>query len=215
MGYSEESFTAARRRLVEELRMEGYLHDADVERAMLTVPRHRFLPRYIRQSAYNDSPLSIMRGQTISAPHMVAIMCELIRPSQVKRLLEVGSGTGYHACVCAEAMSRRGIVYSLEIDPFLAIYAAINVIHNGYGDVVKVFRANGRNGLPSLAPFDAILVTAAAESVPSQLLNQLREGGVMVIPVKEGDEQVLYRVTKLGSEMRMEPISSVLFVPLK
>jgi len=126
MSYGEESFATARRRLVEELRIEGYLHDADVERAMLTVPRHRFLPRYIRQNAYNDSPLSIMRGQTISAPHMVAMMCELISPSLVKRLLEVGSGTGYHACVCAEAMGRQGIVYSLEIDRSIPCHLRCN-----------------------------------------------------------------------------------------
>lgn len=215
MDYDEESYAAARRDMVEELKVEGYLHDPDVERALLTVPRHKFLPRYIRQHAYNDSPLAVMRGQTISAPHMVSLMCELIKPAQARKVLEVGSGTGYHACVCAEAMGRGGTVFSVEVDPYLSLYAAINVVSNGYGQSVKVFRGNGRGGLPRYSPFDAVLVTAAADSVPPALLNQLREGGVMVIPLKEGDEQVLYRISKLGGEARMEPVTSVLFVPLK
>ncbi|GGP21428.1 protein-L-isoaspartate O-methyltransferase [Thermocladium modestius] len=215
MDYDEESYAAARRGMVEELKAEGYLHDPDVERALLAVPRHKFLPRYIRQYAYNDSPLAVMRGQTISAPHMVSLMCELIKPAQAKKVLEVGSGTGYHACVCAEAMGGGGVVFSVEVDPYLSLYAAINVVNNGYSRSVKVYRGNGREGLPRHSPFDAVLVTAAADSVPPALLNQLREGGVMVIPLREGDEQVLYRIFKLGGETRMEPVTPVLFVPLK
>jgi protein-L-isoaspartate(D-aspartate) O-methyltransferase len=207
-------FEAARRRLIDDLKADGIVTSRAVEEAMLSVPRHIFVPRYIRHYAYQDTPLAIMRGQTISAPHMVAMMCELIKPRGGMRILEVGAGTGYQACVCARAIG-EGEVYTIEIDPYLTLYATINVIQAGYWGMVKVFQGDGKMGLPKYAPFDAILVTAAASTVPQPLIDQLAVGGVMVIPLKEGDYQRLYVIEKGKDGVRRRFITYVSFVDLK
>ncbi len=180
MDYDEESYAAARRGMVEELKAEGYLHDPDVERALLAVPRHKFLPRYIRQYAYNDSPpLAVMRGANhqCAAHGLPHVRTDKARPGQE------GAGGGKRDGVPRMCLRRGhgggggGVVFSVEVDPYLSLYAAINVVNNGYSRSVKVYRGNGREGLPRHSPFDAVLVTAAADSVPPALLNQLREGG--------------------------------------
>lgn len=199
---------------MEELKADGIIVSRAVEEAMLSVPRHLFVPSYIRHYAYQDTPLMIMRGQTISAPHMVAMMCELIKPRSGMKILEVGAGTGYQACVCAKAIG-NGVVYTIEMDPYIALYAAINVIHAGFGDMVKVFQGNGKLGLPKYAPFDAILVTAAASSIPQPLIDQLNVGGVMVIPLKEEGLQRLYVAEKGKEGIRKRFITYVSFVDLK
>ncbi|WP_291999405.1 protein-L-isoaspartate(D-aspartate) O-methyltransferase [Caldivirga sp.] len=207
-------FEKARRRLVDDLKADGIIVSREVEKAMLSVPRHLFIPNYIRHYAYQDTPLVIMKGQTISAPHMVAIMCELIKPRRGMRILEVGAGTGYQACVCAKAIE-DGVVYSVEIDPYIALYAAINVIHAGFSSMVKVYQGDGKLGLPKHAPFDAVLVTAAASTVPQPLLDQLAVGGVIVIPLKEDGYQKLYVMEKGKEGIRKRFITYVSFVDLK
>lgn len=208
-------FESARRRLVSMLRDEGIIRSERVERAMLRVPREEFLPNYLRLYAYEDTPLQIMYGQTISAPHMVAMMCELLELKPGLRVLEVGTGTGYHAAVCAEAMERRGHVYTIEYYPGLALYAVQNLGRLGYLDVVHVFIGDGSRGLPKYAPFDRVLVTAAAPEVPPRLFEQLSPDGIMVIPIEEGFTQVLYVVTKEDGKPRMRPITYVSFVRMK
>jgi Protein-L-isoaspartate carboxylmethyltransferase len=151
-------FESARRKLVISLKEEGIIKSERVEQAMLRVPREEFLPNYLRLYAYEDTPLEIMYGQTISAPHMVAMMCELLDLKPGIRLLEVGTGTGYHAAVCAEAMERRGKIYTLEYYPGLALYAVQNLARLGYLDVIHVIIGDGSRGLPNYAPFDRILV---------------------------------------------------------
>ena len=208
-------FASARRRLVNSLKDEGIIRSDRVERAMLTVPREEFLPSYLRLYAYEDTPLEIMYGQTISAPHMVAMMCELLDLKPGLRVLEVGTGTGYHAAVCAEAMERRGVVYTIEYYPGLALYAVQNLAKLGYLDVVHVFIGDGSKGLPRYAPFDRILVTAAAPKIPPKLFEQLSSDGIMVIPIEERLTQVLYVVTKEDNIPHMRPVTYVSFVRMR
>jgi len=208
-------FEAARRRLVSMLKAEGIIKSDRVEKAMLKVPREEFLPSYLRLYAYEDTPLEIMYGQTISAPHMVAIMCELLDLRPGIRLLEVGTGTGYHAAVCAEAMERRGEVYTIEYYPGLALYAIQNLARLNYLDIIHVIIGDGSRGLPKYSPFDRILVTAAAPKVPPRLIEQLGQGGIMVIPIDEGFTQILYVVIKEDGGIRMKPITYVSFVRMK
>jgi protein-L-isoaspartate(D-aspartate) O-methyltransferase len=202
-------------RLVDELTREGVIKSERVRKALLSVPREEFvLPEY-RMMAYEDRPLPLFAGATISAPHMVAMMCELIEPRPGMKILEVGTGSGYHAAVCAEAIERRGKVYTIEIVKELAVYAAQNIERLGYWGVVEVFHGDGRRGLERHAPFDAVIVTAAASGIPRTLVDQLRDGGVLVIPVEEGAGQVLYRVVKRGEKIEKRAITYVLFVPLR
>jgi protein-L-isoaspartate(D-aspartate) O-methyltransferase len=202
-------------RLVDELTREGVIKSERVRKALLSVPREEFvLPEY-RMMAYEDRPLPLFAGATISAPHMVAMMCELIEPRTGMKILEVGAGSGYHAAVCAEAIERRGKVYTIEIVKELAVYAAQNIERLGYWGVVEVFHGDGRRGLERHAPFDAVIVTAAASGIPRTLVDQLRDGGVLVIPVEEGAGQVLYRVVKRGEKIEKRAITYVLFVPLR
>ncbi len=209
-------FESARRRLVEYLKYEGVIKSKRVEKAMLAVPREEFLPPYLRLYAYEDVPLQVMYGQTISAPHMVAMMCELLELEPGLRVLEVGAGTGYHAAVCAEAMERQGVVFTIEYYPGLALYAAQNIARLGYQDVVRVFVGDGSKGLPRYAPFDRILVTAAAPKIPPKLVEQLTPGGIMVIPVEEGFSQVLYVVKKKeDGKIEKRPVTFVMFVRMR
>jgi protein-L-isoaspartate(D-aspartate) O-methyltransferase len=208
-------FESARRKLVSGLKDEGIIKSERVEMAMLRVPREEFLPGYLRLYAYEDTPLQIMYEQTISAPHMVAMMCELLELRPGLRLLEVGTGTGYHAAVCAEAMERQGSIYTVEYYPGLALYAAQNLAKFNYLDVVHVFIGDGSRGLPRYSPFDRILVTAAAPEIPPKLLEQLSPDGIMVIPIDERFVQVLYVVTKEDGKPRMRPVVNVSFVKMR
>jgi len=172
--------------------------------------------------AYEDTPLPIGRGQTISAPHMVALMCEYADLEPGMRVLEVGTGSGYHAAVIAEIVApsdapreKWGHVYTIERIPELAERARENLRRAGYSDRVTVIVGDGTKGYPEKAPYDRIIVTAAAPEVPAPLLDQLRPGGKMVIPIGDRYSQVLYVVEKTRKgEIRMKPTIPVLFVPL-
>nr|4O29_A Chain A, Protein-L-isoaspartate O-methyltransferase [Pyrobaculum aerophilum str. IM2] len=203
------------KRLVEELERDGIVKSERVKRALLTVPREEFvLPEY-RMMAYEDRPLPLFAGATISAPHMVAMMCELIEPRPGMKILEVGTGSGYHAAVCAEAIEKKGRIYTIEIVKELAVFAAQNLERLGYWGVVEVYHGDGKKGLEKHAPFDAIIVTAAADVIPPALIRQLKDGGVMVIPVEERLGQVLYKVVKRGDKIEKKAITYVMFVPLR
>lgn len=203
------------KKLVDDLEREGVLKSERVKKALLSVPREEFVMPEYRMMAYEDRPLPLFADATISAPHMVAMMCELIEPRPGMSILEVGTGSGYHAAVCAEAIERRGKVYTVEIVKGLAIYAAQNLERLGYWGVVEVFHSDGKRGLEKFAPYDAIIVTAAAASIPSALVNQLKDGGIMVIPVEEGFGQVLYKVVRRGKKTEKKAVTYVLFVPLR
>ena len=178
---------------------------------MERVPRHEFILPDDRDKAYADHPLPIGLGQTISQPYIVALMTELLAVKPGDKVLEIGTGSGYQAAVLAELTDE---VYTVEIIPALANAAAERLRRLGYTKV-QTKNADGYFGWEEHAPFDAIIVTAAPDHVPPPLVQQLREGGRLVIPVgPTGGYQTLWRITKRNGQVESENITGVLFVPL-
>ncbi len=206
-----DDFTERRERMVEaQLAARGIEDPATLE-AMGTVPRHEFVPRAQRHRAYADRPVPIGHGQTISQPYIVAYMTELLELEEGQRVLEIGTGSGYQAAVLAEIIDQ---VYTIEIIEELAEFGGGNLLRNGY-DEVQVKHADGYYGWKEHAPFDAIMVTAAAAHIPPPLVEQLKDGGVMVIPVGHPFQtQQLMRVEKKDGEVTTESLMAVRFVPL-
>jgi protein-L-isoaspartate(D-aspartate) O-methyltransferase len=199
-----------RREMVERQVAARGITDARVLAAMRTVPRHEFVPVDVRPFAYEDRPLPIGRGQTISQPYIVALMTELAALEGGESVLEVGTGSGYQAAVLAEIAAR---VYTLEIVEPLLREAAATLARLHYRNVFPRF-ADGRHGWKEMAPFDAILVTAAPERrVPGELLDQLADGGRLVAPVG-GAVQTLRLVRRRGAAFEERDITAVRFVPL-
>lgn len=185
--------------------------DARVLEAMRTVPRHRFVRQADSEDAYGDFPLPIGCGQTISQPYIVAYMCELARLSTSDRVLDVGTGSGYNAAVMAQIVDS---VYSIEIVPELALGAAETLKELHY-DNIRIRSGDGYFGWPEEAPFDAIVVTAAAHHIPPALVDQMAEGGRMVIPLGEPFEtQELVLVEKQDNQIEASSMLAVRFVPL-
>jgi protein-L-isoaspartate(D-aspartate) O-methyltransferase len=207
----EDWWREARERLVNQLAREG-IGDSSALAAMRAVPRHLFVPPDHRVLAYEDIPLPIGHDQTISQPAVVALMTQLIAPRRGKRVLEVGTGSGYQAAVLAEAGCR---VWTIEIFGALAKEARERLIRLGYSRV-EVRHGDGYAGWPEEAPFDAILVTAAADSIPPALLSQLAPGGRLVMPVGDQDsEQELVLVQKDATgRLASRQLFPVRFVPL-
>ncbi len=207
---------SSKEELVRKLIDEGYIKRREVAEAMLKVPREEFVPPELRDLAYEDRPLPIGKGQTISAPHMVAYMIEAAGIKRGDKVLEVGTGSGYHAAVMAEVVGPEGHVYTIERIPELAEHAAERLARLGYSDRVTVYVGDGSKGLSEHAPFDKIIVTAAAKEIPEELVAQLKPGGIMIIPVEEAPGfQVLYRVIKeQDGRIRVEKLLPVMFVPL-
>jgi protein-L-isoaspartate(D-aspartate) O-methyltransferase len=173
------------------------------------VPRHRFVPEYLSGSAYDDGPLPIGHGQTISQPYIVAVMTELLAPEPSDVVLDVGTGSGYQAAVLGKLVKQ---VHSIEIVPALAEEARARLAALGYANV-EVLVGDGWKGLPAHAPYDGILVAAAPPEVPQALLDQLAPGARLVIPVGESDQDLrVYERTPRGIEERT--IFGVRFVPL-
>jgi len=206
-----DRFAAERERMVvEQIEARG-VRDARVLEAMRKVPRHELVPAAERDRAYDDRPLPIGHGQTISQPYIVALMTELARAGPGERVLEVGTGSGYQAAVLAAAGAE---VWSIEIVEPLAKRAAADLARLGF-DRVHVKAGDGYRGWPEHAPFDAILVTAAPPEVPAPLLEQLAVGGRLVIPVGErGELQWLEVHERTPSEVRVERVTPVRFVPM-
>ena len=210
----------ARRRLVWLLEAQGVLRSEEVKRAMLRVPREEFVPPRYRSEAYEDYPLPIPEGQTISAPHMCAIMCEAASLKRGDKVLEIGTGSGYHAALCAEIVSPtgeplEGLVISVEVLKKLSYFARDNLRRAGYYDRVHLIVADGSMGAPVRGSFDKIIVTAAAPRVPPPLIEQLAEGGVMVIPVGPRWHQLLLAVKKRRDGVESEPVTTCIFVALR
>jgi protein-L-isoaspartate(D-aspartate) O-methyltransferase len=204
-----DPFATARQRMVEEQIAARGVRDPAVLAALGEVPRHLFVPDSARHQAYADHPLQIGDGQTISQPFIVAYMTEAITPRATDRVLEVGTGSGYQAAILATIVAE---VYSIEIISALAEQAARRLHDLGY-DNVTVRTGDGFAGWPEMAPFDAILVTAAPDTVPPPLLEQLKVGGNLVIPVGVGDQQ-LVRWTRTASGFERETLLPVRFVPM-
>lgn len=186
--------------------------DARVMRAMAEVPRERFVPEEMRSLAFRNGPVPIGHGQTISQPYIVALMTDLLAPEPDDVILEVGTGSGYQAAVLSRLVRK---VYSLEIIAALAAEARRKLAELGY-DNVEVLAADGYHGLPEHAPYDGIIVTAAAPHVPPPLIEQLKPGARLVIPVgRSGWSQELKMVEKLADgQVREKDMLGVAFVPL-
>jgi protein-L-isoaspartate(D-aspartate) O-methyltransferase len=204
-------FATARQRMVEEQLAPGRdIRDADVLRVMATVPRHEFVPESERTHAYEDRPLPIGHDQTISQPYIVAFMTEQLAPEPSDRVLEVGTGSGYQAAVLAMLVAE---VYTIEIVEPLAQTASATLKRLGYTNVF-VRAGDGYRGWPEAAPFDAIIVTCAPDHVPQPLVDQLRDGGRMIIPVDEGGEQSLVLLEKKAEKVVRTAVLPVRFVPM-
>jgi protein-L-isoaspartate(D-aspartate) O-methyltransferase len=214
-------FEEKRKDLVQNLINRKILTKKEVIDAMLKVPRHLFLPKNMTSSAYIDSPLSIGLGQTISAPHMNAMMCEYLKLKTGEKVLEIGTGSGYHAALCAELVTTEGIspqghVYTIERHKKLADSARKNLEETGYSEFVTVIHGDGTLGYPEQAPYDKILVTAASpKKIPQPLKDQLKDGGIICIPAGSREfGQNLYIIQKKGSEYKVNKITGVRFVSL-
>jgi protein-L-isoaspartate(D-aspartate) O-methyltransferase len=204
-------FEAQRQELVEHLNERDALSEQTSD-AMATVPRHEFVPASNQDRAYDDTPLPIGDGQTISAPHMVAIMTDLLELTGNERILEIGTGCGYHAAVTADVAGGEN-VYSVEYHDGLAEQARETLEAVGYGDI-SIRVGDGREGWPDHAPYDRIYLTCAAEEFPDALVDQLRDSGILLGPL--GDtRQVLTKARKDGDTLERERHGHVRFVPLK
>jgi protein-L-isoaspartate(D-aspartate) O-methyltransferase len=204
-----QDFAAARQQMVSSQIEHRGVTDGRVLQAMQEVPRHLFVPESLREKAYDDSPLPIGEGQTISQPYIVALMTSLLELGPQSRVLEIGTGSGYQAAVLSRLAKE---VYSMEILPPLAEQARKNLEAAGCRNV-SVRVGDGYKGWPEEAPFDAVVVTAAPEQVPQPLIDQLRVGGRMVIPVGSYFQNLLL-ITKTADGLEKRTILPVRFVPM-
>jgi protein-L-isoaspartate(D-aspartate) O-methyltransferase len=200
----------ARQLMVDSQLRDRGIADPRILDAMLRVPRHEFVPESYRSQAYEDHPLPIGDGQTISQPYIVALMLESLRLTPNDKVLEVGTGSGYVTALLAELAAQ---VFSVERHAVLAERARNLLAALGYSNV-RVFTGDGALGLPASAPFEAILVSAAAPQVPPALLSQLRDGGRMIIPIGSPDSQQLHFIRMVNGQSVGSLREPVRFVPL-
>ena len=197
--------------MVEEQLKSRNIRSQAVLDAMRNVPRHLFVPPNIQSRAYDDCPLPIGFGQTISQPYIVAFMTEQLEPVAAGKILEIGAGSGYQAAILAQLGCE---VYTIELREELAAGAAKIMAELNYGNV-KVNHGNGYLGLPEQAPFDAIIVTAAPPQIPEKLIDQLKDGGRMIIPVGETHAvQLLKLIIKKDKKIIERDLLPVRFVPM-
>lgn len=206
----DRELESARERMVEQQLARRGIRDPRVLEAMRSVPRHRFVPPQDQPLAYADGPLPIGHRQTISQPFIVALMTQLLELEGEEKVLEVGAGSGYQAAVLAHLAQH---VYSVERIPELATRAEAVLRELGYKNV-QIEVGDGTQGLPEHAPYDGIIVTAAAPRVPQPLKDQLAEGGRLVLPVGSQMGQMLERWRREGDEYQRETLTPVAFVPL-
>jgi protein-L-isoaspartate(D-aspartate) O-methyltransferase len=198
-----------RESLLAELETGGYLTDPRLEEAMLAVPRHLFVPKELRDTAYEDRPLPIGFGQTVSAPHMVAMMTTALQLKEGDNVLEVGTGVGYHAAIAKAVVGDSGKVTSVEFLPELVQLARKNL--RSAKLKVDVHEGDGFNGWPDGAPYDAIYVTCAIPDVPDALVEQLKEGGHFVAPLGITRCQLMAG-RKVDGDLDLEDLGPCLFV---
>jgi protein-L-isoaspartate(D-aspartate) O-methyltransferase len=203
---------AEREALVDRLTDRRDLSSA-TEQAMRAVPRHAFVPSDRQTAAYDDSPLPIGEGQTISAPHMVAVMTDLLDADEGDRVLEVGTGCGYHAAVTAELVGADP-VYSVEYHDSLAREARKTLRKTGY-EAVSVRAGDGREGWPAHAPYDRAYLTCAAPTIPTAVVEQVRPGGLVLAPVGQQTQTLVRARKRADSTVDRERHGGVRFVPLQ
>jgi protein-L-isoaspartate(D-aspartate) O-methyltransferase len=208
--FQRDSFHAQRERMVRAQLEERGIRDLRVLAAMREVPRHEFIPEPLRADAYEDHPLPIGAGQTISQPYIVALMLQHLGLQAADRILEVGTGSGYVAALLSRMCAE---VYSIERHAQLATLAEQTLQRLGYSNV-KITVGDGSQGWPEYAPYDAILVSAATFEMPPALFAQLREGGRMILPVGSLLSQELQLIRKVGGQVVAELLEGCRFVPL-
>jgi protein-L-isoaspartate(D-aspartate) O-methyltransferase len=209
-GSGEDEFAVQRVEMIErQLRRRG-VHDSDALAAMAAVRREEFVPKEFRPRAYEDAPLPIGEGQTISQPYIVAAMTVALRLTGNERVLEIGTGCGYQAAILSRLVK---IVFTIESRSALASSATARLERLGYENV-HVHCGDGTMGLPELAPFDAILVAAGAPAVPEPLRAQLAEGGRMILPVGDAENQELLYLERRGNLFEARTLDACRFVPL-
>ena len=205
----DTEFRGARQRLVETLRDKG-IRDLSVLRAFELTPRHQFVPTGIRHRAYEDSPLPIGNGQTISQPSIHARYLELLQLTGHERVLEIGTGSGYQTVLLSHLVEQ---VFSIERIPAVFQLGRENIQRSGARNV-SLLLGDGTLGWREYAPYDAILVSAASPHAPAPLMDQLAEGGRMLVPIGTMEEQSLFMFTKRGGQIQQREIGPVRFVPL-
>jgi protein-L-isoaspartate(D-aspartate) O-methyltransferase len=206
----EDEFALQRAEMIEKQLQRRGVHDSGVLAAMAAVRREEFVPKEFRQRAYEDAPLPIGEGQTISQPYIVAAMTAALHVTGNERVLEIGTGCGYQAAILSH-LAR--IVFTIESRSELASSAAARLERLGY-ETAHVHCGDGTLGLPELAPFDAILVAAAAPAVPDPLRWQLAEGGRLIVPVGDAENQELLYVERHGNSFETRTLEACRFVPL-
>jgi protein-L-isoaspartate(D-aspartate) O-methyltransferase len=208
----DDRFTSAREKMVSQQIISRGVKDALTIKAIRKVPRHLFIPKEYQNEAYDDYPLPIGHGQTISQPYIVAYMTEVVNPRPDKKALEIGTGSGYQAAVLAEIVSK---VYTIEIVPELARESAERLKEMGYRNIVCKY-GDGYKGWPEYAPFDIIVVTAAPEDIPEPLIDQLADNGRLVIPVGPPSAvQELILVERKKGVTTQKRLTFVRFVPFR
>jgi protein-L-isoaspartate(D-aspartate) O-methyltransferase len=207
---SDDKYVIARKRMVKKQVQARDITGSLLLKALLKVERHRFVPERYRNQAYEDYPLPIGEGQTISQPYIVALMTSVVEPDKTKKVLEIGTGSGYQAAVLAELCQ---YVYTIEIVPKLGQNAEKLLNELAYKNI-KVKIGDGYKGWSEFAPFDAIIVTCAPSHIPQPLKDQLAEGGKMVIPVGDRAFQYLKVLTKKQGKIVEKPVIPVRFVPM-
>lgn len=206
-----QDFGILREKMVrDQLEKRGIKSKAVLD-AMRKVERHKFVPKNVVSEAYNDNPLPIGEGQTISQPYIVAFMTEILSLNPTDRVLEIGTGSGYQAAILAEICKE---VYSIEIVDVLGLRADSLLMRLGYTNI-SVRVGDGYLGWPEAAPFDAIIVTCSPSKVPQPLQDQLKEGGRMIIPVGERITQELVLIRKENGKLKQQSRLPVLFVPMR
>ncbi|MBZ5550153.1 MAG: protein-L-isoaspartate(D-aspartate) O-methyltransferase [Acidobacteriia bacterium] len=208
--FQRDSFQAQRERMVRTQLADRGIRDVRVLDAMRDVPRHEFVTESLQQDAYDDHPLPIGSDQTISQPYIVALMLQHLALQPADRILEVGTGSGYVTALLSKLCAA---VYSVERHAELAFSAERRLARLGYPNV-KIRVGDGSRGWPEYAPYDAILVSAAASEVPPLLFDQLREGGRMMVPVGPAFSQELQLIRKVGGQAETQSLEGCRFVPL-
>ncbi|NHX35344.1 MULTISPECIES: protein-L-isoaspartate(D-aspartate) O-methyltransferase [Halolamina] len=206
------AFEQRRERMVERLRERGVIDRESTADALRSVPRHEFVPPDKRGIAYRDRPLPIGEGQTVSAPHMVASMVERLALEPGDRVLEIGTGCGYHAAVTAEVVG-DGNVYSVEYVPELADRARETLESLGYEVAIRT--GDGHEGWPDHAPYDAAYLTCAAESVPPAVVEQVRPGGRVLAPVGDRRQQLVLLTVREDGRTEQQTFEGVRFVRMQ
>jgi protein-L-isoaspartate(D-aspartate) O-methyltransferase len=207
---SEDPTAPARNRMVQRHLVERGIKNQRVLEAFRTVPRHRFLPPKSRRLAYDDESIPIGEGQTITPPYDVAFMTEVLDPKPTDRVYEVGTGSGYQSAILSRIVKE---VYSVEIHEPLSKRAT--EVHKDLGYTnIHTRVGDGYEGWPGAAPFDSIIVTCAPEKLPQPLVDQLKEGGRIVIPIGERFDQIVYVGDKHDGKVKLKPLKPTLFVPM-